>query len=69
MSHPDPKVRAFEEEFERSCRAHGINAAFVIAKDDGAKGSLLIIGGAANISDFIERALAPNTVEAQQPKH
>ena len=69
MNNPVPNVRAFEEEFERSCRQHGVNAAFVIAKDDGAKGSLLIIGGASNISDFIERALAPNCIEAQQPKN
>jgi hypothetical protein len=65
----DQKVKAFEDDFKRACLAHGINAAFVIARNDGEKGSLLSIGGSSELSDYIERCLLPHTVEAQQPHH
>jgi hypothetical protein len=65
----DPKVQAFEADFQRSCIAHGITAAFVIAKDDGGKGTLLSIGGSAELSDYIERVLLQHSIEAIQPRH
>lgn len=65
----DQKVQAFEDDFKKSCREHGITAAFVIAKDDGEKGTLLSIGGSAALSDYIERCLLPHTIEAHKRRN
>lgn len=64
-----PNIPAFEAEFQAACRRHGISAAFVAVKSSGEKGSLLVIGGSAELSDFIEKALTPHTAEFQAPKN
>ena len=62
-------IRKFEKEFQAACTRHNINAAFVLVKGNDEKGSMLMIGGCAELSDFIERSLLPNTVEAGEHKH
>jgi len=62
-------IPAFEQDFKAACIKHGITAAFVLVKGNDAKGSMLMIGGCAELSDFIESSLLPNTVEARENKH
>lgn len=69
MQHLPDRIKAFETEFQSACIKHDITAAFVLIKGDDAKGSLIMIGGCSELSDFIETALLPNTTEAQDAKH
>lgn len=62
-------IRAFEKDFQAACIKHDIIAAFVLVKGTDEKGSMLMIGGVTELSDYIERRLLPNTVEAGEPKH
>lgn len=62
-------IKAFEQDFKAACIKHGVVAAFVLLKGHDAKGSVLMIGGCTELSDFIERSLLPNTVEARENNH
>lgn len=62
-------IKAFEQDFKAACIKHEIVAAFVLLEGNDAKGSVLMIGGCTELSDFIERSLLPNTVEARENNH
>jgi len=62
-------IKAFEQDFKAACIKHGVVAAFVLLKGNDTKGSVLMIGGCTELSDFIERSLLPNTVEARENSH
>lgn len=61
--------KSFEEDFKRACRTHNVTAVFVIARDEGKQGSMLVVGGHAQLSDYVEARLTASTVESQKPKH
>lgn len=65
----DENISKFEKDFKAACIKHNITAAFVLVKGIDEKGSMLMIGGVTELSDYIERRLLPNTVEAGEPKH
>lgn len=60
----EDQIREFEAAFRRACVEYHIDAAFVLVKGVDANGSLLMIGGTKEISDYVERCILPNTVEA-----
>lgn len=62
-------IQGFEQDFQAACLKHGIKAAFVLVKSNDEKGSLLMVGGDSQLSDFVESSLLPNTVEFGQAKH
>lgn len=63
------QIRAFEADFQKSCNEHGVDAAFVLIRGNDEHGSLLMIGGFTKLSDFIEKCIIPNTVEARRKRH
>lgn len=65
----EERMRRFEDAFKKACIEYKIDAAFVLVKGVDEKGSILMIGGAKHISDFIERSLLPHTVEAKEKRH
>lgn len=62
-------IKAFEQDFKAACIKHGVVAAFVLLECIDDKGAMLMIGGCTELSDFIERSLLPNTVEARENNH
>lgn len=58
-------IKDFEADFQRACEKYNINAAFVLVKQNDEKGSLLMIGGCSQLSDYVEGCLALHSVEAQ----
>lgn len=62
-------IKGFESAFKDACIQYEITAAFVLIKENDEKGSMLMIGGCTELSDFIEKSLLPNTVEAGENRH
>lgn len=62
-------IRAFEKDFEAACRRHNVTAAFVLVSGRDATGSMLSIGGCTELSDYVEKCILPNTVEARRQRH
>lgn len=56
-------IEGFEKAFKEACVKHNVRAAFVLVKSRDEKGSLLVVGGASEVSGFVEKSLLPNTVE------
>lgn len=63
MADQNRDIAAFEKDFRDACVKNNISAAFVLVKGNDAKGSMLMIGGSTEVSDFVERCISPNTVE------
>lgn len=62
-------IKGFEDDFQAACLKHDVNAAFVLVSRVDEKGSMLAIGGSEELSDYVERILFMDSVEARGAKH